>query len=129
MICTYQYYDPYFNNKIEPEDFTKDVEQCEDNANLIYKANFLQAFNLTDFDDKIINSQIKELFNLLKSHEEFYNCMLSLTYKFLSEDIELGMMFLFSYDYFFATHKCLSEFLEKGDISKENIDFLNKIIN
>ena len=47
----------------------------------------------------------------------------------LSEDTELGLYILYSYHYMYITHKCVSEYLETGLISQENINTLNKCVN
>jgi amino acid permease len=49
--------------------------------------------------------------------------------KYMRSDEELGMMLLFSYDYMYLTHICISEFIETGKISDENIKKLVKALN
>ena len=48
-ICSYQYYDSKFEDFI-PKNLvvTEQVEQCEDSADLIYKSDILQVFDLID---------------------------------------------------------------------------------
>ena len=48
--------------------------------------------------------------------------------KFLSEDIEIGLMLLFSYDYMHMSHKCICEFINSGQISEKNISELRNVI-
>jgi hypothetical protein len=48
---------------------------------------------------------------------------------FMSTDEELGLIILFSYDYLYLSHICISEFLEKGKISEYNILKLKQIIH
>ena len=47
---------------------------------------------------------------------------------FLSEDIEIGLMLLFSYDYMHMSHKCICEFINSGQISEKNISELRNVI-
>ena len=47
----------------------------------------------------------------------------------MTNDEELGMMLLFSYDYMYLTHICISEFIETGTITDENISKLDKALN
>ena len=49
--------------------------------------------------------------------------------KYMTSDEELGMMLLYSYDYMYLTHICISEFIETGKISDENIGKLDKALN
>jgi hypothetical protein len=49
--------------------------------------------------------------------------------KYMRSDEELGMMLLFSYDYMYLTHICISEFIETGNIDDENIGKLAKALN
>jgi hypothetical protein len=54
--------------------------------------------------------------------------MLKLAQKFMSNDEEFGLMILFSFDYMDLTHICISEFLEKGVVNKENMQKLKSAI-
>ena len=51
-------------------------------------------------------------------------CMKTTASFMLSDDLELGLMILYSYDYFFLTHKCVCDFLETEKISEHNMDAL-----
>jgi hypothetical protein len=129
-ICTYQYYDSKFKDTI-PNNLiiTEEVEQCEDSADLIYKSDMLQVFNLTEYDDAKIEEEMKSLFEILKNNEKMVECMTKLAHRFVTEELEFGMMLLFSYDTFFATHLCICDVIEKGDISEDNMNLLIKLIN
>jgi hypothetical protein len=43
-------------------------------------------------------------------------------------DAEFGIMIMFSYDYLYLTHICISEFLDTGKISENNILNLRSVI-
>jgi hypothetical protein len=47
--------------------------------------------------------------------------------KIMSEDIQTGLCILYSYDYMCITHKIVSEYLDTGSISEENINLLCEI--
>jgi hypothetical protein len=48
-LCTYQYYDSKFKEFIPKNEIVAaEVEQCEDSADLIYKSDILQVFDLID---------------------------------------------------------------------------------
>lgn len=129
-ICSYQYYDSKFKDII-PNNLiiTEEVEQCEDSADLIYKSDMLQAFNLTEYDDAKIEEEMKTLFEILKNNEKMVECMKKMAHRFVTEDIEFGFVLLFSYDTFFATHLCICDIIEKSDISEDNMNSLFKLIN
>ena len=46
----------------------------------------------------------------------------------MSEDEEVGLIILFSYDFMYQSHKCISELLETNKISDENINLLKILI-
>jgi hypothetical protein len=55
--------------------------------------------------------------------------MTKLAAKFLSEDKLFGLVLMHSFCYLESSHKCISEYLEFGKISNENIEALTKLIN
>ena len=46
----------------------------------------------------------------------------------MSVDEELGLMMLFAYDYMYLSHICISEFLETGKVTDDNIVRLKSLI-
>jgi len=129
-ICTYQYYDLKFKDFIPKKlTVTDQVEECEDSADLIYKSDILQVFDLTDYDDAKIEQEMASLFEILKNNEKMVECMKKLAHRFVTEELEFGMILLFSYDTFFATHLCICDIIEKGDTEEDNMNILVKLIN
>jgi len=55
--------------------------------------------------------------------------MVKVASNYMSTDDVIGLMLLFSYDYMYLTHKCISEYLETGKISDDNMRSLENIIN
>ena len=45
-----------------------------------------------------------------------------------SNDIKNGLCILYSYDYMYLTHKCVSQYLDTGNISEENINLLKNFL-
>ena len=129
-ICSYQYYDSKFEDFI-PKNLvvTEQVEQCEDSADLIYKSDILQVFDLIDYDDAKIEEEMKMLFEKTKHNETMVECMKILANRFLTEELEFGFVLLFSYDTFFATHLCVCVMIEKAEPDEDNINLLVKLIN
>ena len=78
--------------------------------------------------EEIINNSLTILYHILKTNTRLLNCMNTLAGRIISENAELGLVFLYSFDYMERTHLCVCEFLETGNISKNNIELLEKII-
>ena len=133
MICTYYYYDSDLKKKIPSEltDLNFDFEQQPDDiCDLIYQTDYLQIFGIMEFDYDTINREMKNIYETLcvKSNSRLQECMKKTASIFLSEDLELGFMALFSYDYLFATHLCICDFLENGSIQEKYMDLLTKLV-
>jgi hypothetical protein len=129
-ICTYQYYDSKFKENIPVSmTFTEEVEECDFSSDLIYKSDILQVFKLTEYDDDKIEQEMISVFEILKNNKKMVECMKKLANRFITEDLEFGMVLLFSYDTFYATHLCIGDIIEKGDVEEDNINLLIKLIN
>ena len=129
-ICTYHYYDSKFKDFIPKKLITtQDVEECEESADLIYKSDMLQVFNLIEYDDGKVEQEMMTLFEILKNNEKMVESMTKLAHRFLTEEIVLGMMLLFSYDTFYIMHLCICDIIEKGEIEQDNLNILNQLIN
>ena len=90
-----------------------------------YRIEFLNAFNLEEFEDKQINQEVSVLFERVKKSPEFTKCMTKSAAGFgNSEFLHVGLMGLFAFDYFYLAHSCICDFLEIGTISEENINAL-----
>jgi hypothetical protein len=54
--------------------------------------------------------------------------MLKIAGRWLIEDEEIGLMMLYSFDFMYVTHKCVSEYLETSKISDINLNELKTLI-
>ena len=81
----------------EPSDSDEDEENIYFLCEEIYRIEFIKCFNLEDFDDDIINAQVKNLFDLCKGNEEFSKIIQLVKEKTGDEDIEICFMQLFSF--------------------------------
>ena len=137
-----------YNTKVECTYNTTEVFLETDNItddektfirNIIYRQellNVLDIDNENDYEDneEKISEAIKELYSKLKDSTSLTKCMVKVTEKhlnvgkYMTNDEELGMMLLFSYDYMYLTHICISEFLETGKINYNSLKNLNNII-
>ena len=116
VLCTYpqynrRYFDIISTSLIEEEDDKEDPEMSD----IMYQTNLLQAFNMTSFDNDEINMKIGDLYNLHKSllPPAF---LLELANQMFSDDILIGFMILFSYDYFHATHQWLCNITDEAQL-------------
>ena len=135
LICTYSYYDPTLRK--HHSDITYDLDDVtgfEDIAEIIYQAELLRVFNIDPIDKNLdesnedIKLEITILYNLISSQQKMIECMKKAASLMISDDLEFGFMILFSFDYFFLTHKCVSDFLETGEISEKNMnDLFNEV--
>jgi len=133
LIITYNYYDDFFHESnllhnidlsiIDEEDKTPYV--CD----FLYKSELVGAFKLETFCPVTITDCIKELHDRMSECSEFAECMKIGCEKIFSEDDYCGLVLLFSYDYFFATHRCICEYLAEGRIKSETLAFLKNLLS
>jgi hypothetical protein len=90
-----------------------------------YRIEYLNAFNLEEFDDKTINQEIDALFERVKHSRDLTKCMRKSAAGFgKPEYLHVGLMGLFAFDFFYLAHPCICEFLETGTITEEKINAL-----
>jgi hypothetical protein len=135
FTCTYSFYDPFLRDCYHKEDKfdLEDVEEFADMSELVYQAELLQVLNIAanplySGNVEFNTEQILELYNQIKQDAKFIECVEKAQQHHSCEDLEIAFMILFSYDYFFLTHRCLSEFLNTGNISDANINCLKSAI-
>ena len=75
-----------------------------------------------------INTAMNEIYNKAKENDELKKCMNKLAGQFMKADEEFGLMLLFSYDYMYLTHICISELFETGKIDEKNMRNLKGIV-
>ena len=134
FISTYSYYDPNLRNMFHSEENINlhDVKEFEELSEIIYQADLLRAFGFTveDLESEIelkLNAElVRELYSQINLHPSFAECIEKAKNKHLCEDLEFGFIALFSYDYFFLTHKCICEYLTNGNIAEKSIENLKR---
>jgi len=135
FISTYSYYDTELRNKYHSEEKIEedDVNGFEELSEVIYQADLLRAFGFTvaDLEKEIeLNTTLMhELYNQFKIHPSFAECIEKSKNKHLCEDLEAAFITLFSYDYFFLTHKCICEYLNDSNIRTESIENLKSALD
>mgnify|MGYP006088776061 CR=1 FL=1 len=87
-----------------------------------YREQILKAFDLSEYADEITKG-IDSIYEDIRENSEFGELLEKAANSMLSEDRELGLVILFSYDHFPAFHECIKEF------KKNNIAPTDKINN
>ena len=83
------------------------------------------------FDEIKVKHTIEKIYELTCRYEIFTNLYVKAANKILSEDAELGLIILFSYDYLNLFHKCLNIHFNENNkqIAENNECFIELIKN
>ena len=122
FICTYNAPEVFVdsdNVTNEEKEFVRDT---------LYRAELLNILGIEEFNEEQMNNAIHNLYERIKDCKQLKECMEKLAGRFMSEDLELGLMILFAYDYLHLSHICINEYLETGEISEKSIWNLRAII-
>jgi len=127
--CTYQLLENY-KDIIEGNEYKKDDESQIDISDDLYRSQFLQAFQLTNWNELLINEKLDFLQKTLEN--DINGKIILETMKEHSqipiENIEI--MLLCSYDYFYLFHDCFIELINNKHISEKTLNLLiDKIKN
>jgi hypothetical protein len=74
-------------------------------SEIVYQENFLEAFYLTEYNDKIVNEQQTLLYDLLIQYESIQTLLEKLSKKINFDDKYIVFVHLFSYPLFHITHE------------------------
>jgi hypothetical protein len=122
-ICNYN------NTDIFLEEESSQLNQKEKDfiLNCLYRNDLLYIFDLDDFEKEFHETAVVgELYEMVKENDFFVLCITYLTKKYGVKDEMIGFMILYSFDFLYLTHDCVSEYLETGKISQEKTDLLLK---
>lgn len=122
VICTYN-----TDEIFEPTDVLTDYDK-DFIRNVIYRQELLNIFGLEKYNDQILDDAIHSLYEKIKYYEPLKEITSFLAKEINSEDNEVGMVILFSIEFMYHSHKCISELIETNNISCENINILKKLI-
>jgi hypothetical protein len=100
----------------------------DDESDLLYKIQFLQALNVEEWDDKKIDDALTYIETCLKSNDYGVKILSKIREVMLMEEgsNNFEVAFLCSYNFFYLLHECLIDLKEKNEISEENFDNLIK---
>lgn len=122
FVCTYHTPEVF----LDTDNITN--EEKEFIRNTIYRQELLYVLGIEDYNELEINTAMNEIYNKAKENDELKKCMNKLAGQFMKADEELGLMFLFSYDYMYLTHICISELFETGKITDKSLSNLKNIL-
>jgi hypothetical protein len=127
-----------YNTKVECTYYKEDIFLPTDNIteeerefirDTIYRQEVLNIFELEDFDENKLAESMHELFEKIKECKPLNDCVEKAAAQFMATDKEFGLQILFSFDFMYLTHICISEYLEKNEISEISIsNLLEKLI-
>jgi hypothetical protein len=121
------------NDIILPEEKVTSEEE-EFIRNILYQEDYLNIFsinageNLDNYIEELLSDAINKLYERIKDSDVLKIFMLKTAGNIISEDLQLGLCVLYSYDYMHVTHLCVSEYLDTGFVSLHNIDKMYKIL-
>ena len=117
-VCSYNDSDVFLESEIEI--LNDDEKQFVRDA--LYRRDLCNIFKIEDeyFDEKIITNIINALYVSINGEKFLESCIIKVSNNFFSNDLELGFLILFSFDYLYLLHPCISEFIETGKISDSN---------
>jgi len=94
----------------------------------LYKQDILSIFFLDEFNETELNINVHQLYERVTPNEKLTSIALKAAALVMSMDEELGFLVLFSFDYLYVTHDCITEFLKSGSISDKNMSRLEQLI-
>ena len=118
-ICSYNDSDVFLESELEI--LNEDEKQFVREA--LYRRDICNIFNIDDqiLDEKKISDNISELYKLIRGEKFLEYCTTKISNNlFCNSDLELGFMVLFSFNYLYLVHPCMSEFIETGKINEDN---------
>ena len=100
----------------DEKDYIRDV---------LYKEDLLHIFCIEDDDDfDIFDSAILELYEKLLDCQELKEIMRMTAGKLMSDNEQVGLCLLYSYDFMHLMHNCVSKYLENASIPVEELSRL-----
>ena len=121
-LCTYQNKDIF----LEEEEKLLSQEEKDFILNCLYRNDLLYIFNIEDFEKEYKKQLFDELYEKVKPNSFFLSCIKKLAKDFNNETEEFGVVLLYSFELLYLAHPCVSEFLETGLVSQENMNLLKE---
>jgi flagellin-specific chaperone FliS len=118
-VCSYNDSDVFLESELEL--LNEDEKQFVRDA--LYRRDICNIFKIDDdyFDEKKISDNISKLYKIIRGEKFLEYCTTKISNNlFCNSDLELGFLILFSFNYLYLAHNCVSEFIETGKISETN---------
>jgi hypothetical protein len=123
VICTYNTPDVF----LETDDITDDDKEFV--RQTLYRQELLDVLGIEEYDEEKIGKVVNDTYERVKECCEIKECIDIVLAYIISTDKIIGFMLLLSYDCLYISHICISEFLETGKVSSDNITMLKKSIS
>ena len=108
FVCTYKIFE--------------DLEDDEVNSDMLYQAQFLQVFGLTDYNQDAINDCLEQIKAKTEEVPELKALILQHPYSADSCTIDMMIPLMFSYPLLDVFHLCLIDVFKTGSISTKSRD-------
>jgi hypothetical protein len=125
----------YYKDDVILPDDTVTSEEADYIRNILYQEDYLNIFSINngdncDFNDdfELLSKAINNLYEKIQDSDVLKIFMQKAALNLMSEDLQLGLCILYSFDYMYLMHECVSEYLDTGFISLDSIDRMNKIL-
>lgn len=97
-------------------------------SEVVYQENFLEAFHLNEYNEKIVSEQQTLLYDIL-IHEDWFQLLLkNLSKKINFDDTDILFIYLFSYPLFHVTHELIKHFLVDNEVPDHLLEMMNEEI-
>ena len=113
---------------LKEEEDKLNEDDKDDIRNELYRNDMLHILVVDGIADENIDDILINLYERIKGCDFFIECITELSGRYLSEDKVLGLIFLYSFDYMYAMHLCVCDYLEKGIIEDDNVKLLRGLI-
>lgn len=125
----------YYKGDVILPDDTVTTEEADYIRHTLYQEDYLNIFSINygenfDFNDdfQLLSKAIYNLYEKIEDSDVLKIFMKKAASNLMSDDLQLGLCILYSYDYLYLMHECVSEYLDTGLISLVSIDKMNKIL-
>jgi hypothetical protein len=112
---------------LETDDITDDDKEFV--RQTLYRQELLDVLGIEEYDEEKIGKVVNDTYERVKECCEIKECIDIVLAYIISTDKIIGFMLLLSYDCLYISHICISEFLETGKVSSDNITMLKKSIS
>jgi hypothetical protein len=110
------------------KDYVRNILYREDLLNIFF-VSYDEDTNYLDEAIDILDTSISKLYKMLAGSTSLKECMKISAAVLMCEDEIAGLSILYSYDFMYLTHICVSEYFQTGIISDINIRSLKEKIH